>query len=209
MRISVNIEMTKVSAWVGPDHLGECSKKADDLMLVFSIMDTANRLDSQEENEILSVSNHLKSEENHGFLSPLRNNLPNSVRYSIENALKFDENENEDNIKLLEEEKPSCGEQLSQEAAHLFREVCECGKRTFLTRSRSPSEDSLEKLLNSTTKNSLTDASISVNQSVENRMDQLCTIFIILVTIFTIFILFWIRNFDLIMRSDPDPLSER
>ena len=116
-----------------------------------------------------------------------------TVRYSNENVLNVDPSEQ----RKLEEEKPSCGEQLSQEAAHLFREVCECGKRTFLYTSRKSSEESFEKLLSSAPKNqpipdTLTD---------ERRMEKLSTMFIIVVTIFAIFFLFWVRNFDFKMRS--------
>ena len=152
--------MTKVSAWTSPEQPLEYSKKADDIVMLFSIMDSEEKGDNDLTNENLSISNNLKNEKHCGFLSPLKNN-------------------------------PS----WSKEAAHLYREVCECGKRRFWTK-KSADQDDFQSLLTSSPRTS-PDPPLN-----EDRLDKLCTIFLVLVTIIIILFLFFFRNSDLLLQTN-------
>ena len=154
--------MTKVAAWVSPDKHQEYSKKHDDMIMVFSIMDTIEKenkeatKDKEDMEENLLYANQFKYEKNHGFLPPLR---PNSS--------------------------------WSKEAAHLYREICECGKRRFWGK-KSDEQDEFQNLLNFSPRISPTPPSW------EERLDQLFTIVLIFATVIVCIALFFVRNIDLI-----------
>ena len=81
----------------------------------------------------------------------------------------------------------------SKEAAHLYREICECGKRRFWTKKSDDHED-FQNLLTSSPRTS------PDPPSTQNRLDQLFTIVLTTTTILGIIFLFFIRNIDLILK---------
>ena len=96
------------------------------------------------------------------------------------------------------------GKLFTEEAAHLFRDVCECGRMKLWTKSsktKTYDQGSQERLLYSSTKNSL----IFDNPSSDDRPDKLGSIIIIIALVFTVLFLFWIRNIDLIMKNNQSP----
>ena len=121
------------------------------------------------------------------------------MRKSIANIVNsLPEEKNEDTVITLKENKPSCGKRLTEYAAHLFREVCDCGRMKLWTKRKTSNQgcQDHQKLLNSATENSL----VFDTPSTENRPDKLGSIIIIIVTVFTILFLFWIKNSDMIMK---------
>ena len=172
-------------------------------MLVFSIMDHAEKEVKETKKENPSNSRNIKDKTIHDVLTPISKSVPDNFHCSIENMLNSDQEEkNEEIVKPLKDNNPIYGKLFTEEAAHLFREVCECGRIklwTKSTKSKTYNQGTQEQLLNSTTKNSLA----FDTPSSEDRPDKCGSIIIIIASVFTISFLFWIRNIDLIMKSDP------
>ena len=165
-------------------------------MLVFSIMDQVEKEVNAAKKENLSNSNNFQDENIHNVFTPISKSVPDSFQSSIENILTSDHLEkNEEIAKPLKENNPGYGKLFTEEAAHLFREACECGRMKLWTKGKSANQ---EPLLSHPTKNSL----VFDIPSTENRQDKLSSIIIIIVTVCTILFLFWIRNIDMIMNSD-------
>ena len=186
--------VNKESSWTPPP---------ENLLMVMNIMEQLEKEGNREHasnpddlpNET-KVSNNFPSEAKNGLLSPLNYNLPNSVRYSIDEMLNTDFKEK--NHKFEERSEGSSKESEEEQrhgAAHLAREVCECGRRRFWTKSRKDDQDSLGNLIN----NSTTNLYITDTQT-EDRLENFITTLIISVTICSIVFLFWIRNRDLIIK---------
>ena len=180
---------TKVSAWT----------PTEDILMIFSVMEQKVREENKEE----KISNLEKSETDripkdfqmefkNGILSPIKNNLPNSVRYSMDEIWNTDQNELDN-----ENFNAEFNDNLSQVKAHLFKEVCECGRNRLRTKTNNDDLDSLDNLINCSTQNLISsDAHLT-----QNRSENICIMFIIIVFLITIFFLFFIRNFDLIMNN--------
>ena len=187
--------VNKESSWTPPP---------ENLLMVINIME---QLEKGGNKELVSnhddlpnktkVSNKFLSEAKNGLLSPLKYNLPNSVRYSIDEMLNTDFKEK--NHKFEERSEGSskeCEEEQRHGAAHLAREICECGRRRSWIKSRKDDHHSLGNLINNSTKNLY----ITDNPT-ENRLENFITTLIISVTICSIVFLFWIRNRDLIITN--------
>ena len=110
----------------------------------------------------------------------------------------MEKEKNEEIVKPLKDNNPIYGKLFTEEAAHLFREACECGRMKLWTKRKSSNQDSQEQRLSYPTKNSFG----FDTPSTENSQEKLSSIIIIIVTVFTILFLFWIRNIDMIMKSD-------
>jgi hypothetical protein len=186
----------QVSAWVPPNSDLEYSKKSDDVMMVFSIMDKVEREVKEAKKENASNSHNIETETIHDVLTPTSKSVPDNFQCSIDNILNSDPKEkNEEIVKPLKENNPIYGKLFTDEAAHLFRGVCECGRMklwTKSTRSKTYNQDSQEQLLNSSNKHLL----VFDTPTSEDRPDKFSNLIIIIASVFTILFLFWIRNIN-------------
>ena len=75
--------VNKESSWTPPP---------ENLLMVINIMEQLEKEGNREHvsNPETKMSNNFLSEAKHGLLSPLKYNLPNSVRYSIDEMLNTD-----------------------------------------------------------------------------------------------------------------------
>ena len=97
----------QVSAWVPPNSDLEYSKKSDEMMLVFSIMDHAEKEVKETKKENPSNSRNIKDETIHDVLTPISKSVSDNFQCSIENILNSDQEEkNEEIVKPLKDNNP-------------------------------------------------------------------------------------------------------
>ena len=97
----------QVSAWVPPNSDLEYSKKSDEMMLVFSIMDHAEKEFMETIKENPSNSRNIKDKTIHDVLTPISKSVPDNFHCSIEKMLNSDQEEkNEEIVKPLKDNNP-------------------------------------------------------------------------------------------------------
>ena len=115
------------------------------------------------------VNSKIHNKTNIAYSTPLNYNIPHKVRNHFDFYL---EEKNKELVNNFEDINQHCKEQLSHASAHLFTDICECGKTkndTHLTR---------ESLVSSLTNNQ----AVLDTHSTENRLDKFFTILMLMVT---------------------------
>ena len=142
--------MTKISreyAWVPSTPKQDYENKSNNkMMTVYSIMDQVNKVpgDTNEADTSDAFSEGVSS------VSPVTEELTTDTLCSVENIVTFnpDEESSEELLENMEVNQESLKNRLGHEAAHLFREICECGKKQLLPMKTKSKDSSLLCLLN-------------------------------------------------------------
>ena len=184
--------MTKVrhvSAWVPPNSELDYSKKSDEMMLVFSIMDQVEREAKEAKEENPSNSHHIQNPrcKSKIIVFLIISNVPLKIFWHQTLKKRWK--------RLLKPWKRITPAMANYLTRKLLSEVCECGRMKLWTKSKTFDQGSQERLLKSPTKNTL----IFNTPSTENRQDNLGCIIIIIASVFTILFLFFIRNIEMAM----------